>query len=96
MKTKIFVGNLPWSVRDLDLKEAFLDYGEIIECAVIMERDTGRSRGYAFITYTTEEAAQAAIAAMNGIEMEGRKINVNESVSNRRAGGHINETAEAV
>jgi RNA recognition motif-containing protein len=82
---KIFVGNLAWSIRDLELKEAFLDYGHIKECAVITERDTGRSRGYAFITYEKEEEAAAAIAAMNGIELEGRQINVNESVSKRHS-----------
>jgi heterogeneous nuclear ribonucleoprotein A1/A3 len=84
MKAKIFVGNLPWSIRDLELKEAFMQYGEIIECAVIMERETGRSRGYAFITYKEEAAATAAIAAMNGVDFEGRQINVNESVSRRQ------------
>jgi cold-inducible RNA-binding protein len=83
MRTKIFVGNLPWSIRDLELKEAFFDYGDIIECVVILERD-GRSRGYGFITYKTSEAAQKAIAAMNGVELMDRKINVNESVSKRR------------
>ena len=84
MSTKIFVGNLPWAVRDLELKELFLDYGDIVESAVILERDTGRSRGFGFVTYATPEAAKAAIAAMNGIELGGRKINVNESVSKRR------------
>lgn len=95
MSCKIFVGNLPWAVRDLELKEAFLQFGEIVECAVILERDTGRSRGFAFVTYKTTEAAQHAIAQMNGVDMGGRKINVNESVS-KRGPQSFAETAIAV
>ncbi len=83
MNSKIFIGNLPWSVGDDALKETFGQFGAIVECVVIKERD-GRSKGYGFVTYTQTEAAEAAIKAMNGEEYEGRRINVNEAMSKHR------------
>lgn len=75
-KNKIFVGSLPWSVNNDSLKELFAQYGEITEAVVITDRDTGRSKGFGFITFATEESAQKALE-MSGKEVEGRAIVVN-------------------
>ncbi|MDF1797178.1 MAG: RNA-binding protein [Coxiellaceae bacterium] len=83
MNSKIFIGNLPWSVGDDALRETFGQYGSILECVVIKERD-GRSKGYGFVTYTIPNAAEAAIKEMNGAEYCGRCINVNEAMSKHR------------
>jgi RNA recognition motif-containing protein len=76
MKNKLFVGNLPWSVDDAALGEAFAQYGEVTEARVARERDTGRSRGFGFVTFTADEAAEAALNALNGADLQGRNINV--------------------
>jgi RNA recognition motif-containing protein len=74
---KIFVGNLPWSLRDENLRELFSQFGEIVEAIVIMERRTGRSKGFGFVTFQTPEAAQSAVEGMHGKEVEGRNIVAN-------------------
>ncbi|KKQ36973.1 MAG: RRM domain-containing RNA-binding protein [Candidatus Roizmanbacteria bacterium GW2011_GWA2_37_7] len=74
---KIFVGNLAWEVRDDKLREIFSQFGEITDAVVIIDRRTNRSKGFGFITFATPEAAQAAIAAMHGQEVDGRNIVVN-------------------
>lgn len=75
-KNKLFIGSLPWSMTNETLKELFTQYGEISECIIINDRDTGRSKGFGFITFVKEEDAQKAIE-MNGKEIEGRTIVVN-------------------
>ena len=75
-KNKLFVGSLPWAVNDSSLRELFSQYGEISEAVVIIDRATGRSKGFGFVTFTTEEAAQAALE-MDKKEVEGRPIVVN-------------------
>lgn len=74
---KLFVGSLPYSTTEDELHQLFSQYGEITELRVITDRATGRSKGIAFVTYTTEESAQAAIEAMNNYELGGRTIVVN-------------------
>ena len=74
---KIFVGNLAWEVRDDKLREIFSQYGEITDAVVIIDRRTNRSKGFGFVTLATPEAAQAAIEAMQGQEVDGRSIVVN-------------------
>lgn len=74
---KIFVGNLAWEVRDDKLREIFSQYGEITDAVVIIDRRTNRSKGFGFVTFATPEAAQAAIEAMQGQEVDGRSIVVN-------------------
>lgn len=76
MKNKLFVGNLPWGVDDAALNDAFASFGEITEARVARERETGRSRGFGFVAFTTDEAAEAALNAMNGADLQGRNINV--------------------
>lgn len=75
-KNKIFVGSLPWSINNDSLRELFAQYGEITEAVVITDRDSGRSKGFGFVTFATEEAAQKALE-MSGKEVEGRAIVVN-------------------
>lgn len=79
MATKLFVGNLPWSVTDEQLKELFSPAGTVVSAMVIKNKFTGRSKGFGFVEMEGEEAAQAAIAKFNGYEMEGRKLIVNEA-----------------
>jgi RNA recognition motif-containing protein len=75
-KNKLFVGSLPWSITGDSLKELFAQYGEITEAVVITDRQTGRSKGFGFITFAKEEDAQKALE-MDGKEIEGRTIVVN-------------------
>lgn len=75
-KNKIFVGSLPWSINNDSLRELFASYGEITEAIVITDRETGRSKGFGFVTFTTPESAQKALE-MGGKEVEGRTIVVN-------------------
>ena len=79
MGTNIYVGNLPYSVRDADLSELFSQFGDVKSAKVIMERDTNRSKGFAFVEMQTEEGAQQAIAALNDQDFKGRPLRVNEA-----------------
>jgi cold-inducible RNA-binding protein len=79
MSKKLFVGGLSWNTTDAGLRQAFQQFGEIAEAKVIMDRDTGRSRGFGFITFNNDEDAVNAINAMNGSNLEGRTIKVNEA-----------------
>lgn len=74
---KLFVGNLPWGINNDSLRELFASVGEVVEAMVITDRMSGRSKGFGFVTFATEEAAQAAIQQLNEKEIEGRKIIVN-------------------
>ena len=74
---KLFIGNLPYTTTQDQLTEMFSPHGEIVELNLISDRFSGRSKGIAFVEYTTEEAAQAAIEALHESEIDGRKIIVN-------------------
>ncbi len=76
---KLFVGNLSWSMNSDDLRAAFESFGEIDDAVVILERDTGRSRGFGFVTFVNAADADAAIAEMNEKEVQGRALIVNEA-----------------
>lgn len=76
MSKKLFVGSLSWNTDDRALREAFAPHGEISEATVITDRDSGRSRGFGFVTFTDDEAADKAAAAMNQTELDGRTIKV--------------------
>ena len=86
---RIYVGNLSFQATEESLREAFAQHGEVEEVAIITDRDTGRSRGFAFVTMSDDEQAQAAIEALNGTDLEGRTISVNEArpKSTRPSGG---------
>jgi RNA recognition motif-containing protein len=74
---KLYVGNLPWSIRDEQLRELFSQFGEVVEAIVITERHSGRSKGFGFVTFSTDEEAQAAVDAMHQKDLEGRPLVVN-------------------
>lgn len=75
----IYVGNLPYGASDRDLSEAFEAHGEVTSARVITDRDTGRSKGFGFVSMPSNDEAQSAIDALNGSDMMGRSIRVNES-----------------
>ena len=79
MGNKLYVGNLPYSVRDNDLEQAFSQFGAVTSAKVMMERDTGRSKGFGFVEMGSEAEAQAAINGMNGQSLGGRSCVVNEA-----------------
>ena len=76
---KIFVGNLSFNTREEGLRNAFAPYGTVGEATIITDRDSGRSRGFGFVEIADDEAAQAAIQALNGTAVDGRNLTVNEA-----------------
>ena len=79
MGNKLYVGNLPYTVRDEDLQQSFGQFGAVTSAKVMMERDTGRSKGFGFVEMASDAEAQAAINGMNGQPLGGRSITVNEA-----------------
>jgi cold-inducible RNA-binding protein len=79
MGNKLYVGNLPYSVRDEDLQQSFGQFGVVTSAKVMMERDTGRSKGFGFVEMASDAEAQAAINGMNGQPLGGRSVVVNEA-----------------
>jgi RNA recognition motif-containing protein len=79
MGNKLYVGNLPYSVRDSDLEQSFGQFGSVTSAKVMMERDTGRSKGFGFVEMGSDAEAQAAIEGMNGAPLGGRSLVVNEA-----------------
>ena len=79
MGNKLYVGNLPYTVRDEDLQQSFGQFGSVTSAKVMMERDTGRSKGFGFVEMASDAEAQAAINGMNGQPLGGRSITVNEA-----------------
>ncbi len=82
---KLYVGNLAWATTDEDLQNAFSEYGSVVSAVVITERDSGRSRGFGFVEM--ENGADEAIEALNGQDMQGRALRVNEAKSKEGGGG---------
>ena len=79
MGNKLYVGNLPYTVRDEDLQQSFSAYGSVNSAKVMMERDTGRSKGFGFVEMGNDAEAQAAVEGMNGQSLGGRSLVVNEA-----------------
>ena len=79
MATKLFIGNLEYTVTSDDLREAFSQAGTVADAVVITDKMSGRSRGFGFVEMSSEEEAKAAIEKLNGSDLKGRKINVNEA-----------------
>ena len=91
MNTKLFVGNLSFNTTENDLQDAFAAHGTVPEANLMMDRATGRPRGFGFITMGTPEEAQKAIDALNGKDLDGRALTVNEAKpreEGRSGGGH--------
>jgi RNA recognition motif-containing protein len=87
MSKKLFVGGLSWNTDDHGLRTAFEAHGEVIDAKVITDRDTGRSRGFGFVTFADAADAQTALDEMNGTELDGRTLNVDVARERRRGGG---------
>jgi RNA recognition motif-containing protein len=87
MSTRIYVGNLSFQTTEDQVRELFTPHGTVREASLVMDRETGRSRGFAFVTMESEEQARAAIAALNGKEVEGRSLTVNEARPRGEGGG---------
>jgi len=79
MEKRLFVGNLPFSVGEEDLEKSFGEHGTVVTTIIIRDRETGRSRGFGFVEMETEEMAEAAQGALDGFEIDGRKLRVNEA-----------------
>jgi cold-inducible RNA-binding protein len=84
---RCFVGGLAWATDDSRLETAFRPYGEVVESKVILDRETNRSRGFGFVTFADEKAMNEAIERMNGTELDGRSITVNQAQSRGGSGG---------
>src|SRR5438552_18817154 len=87
MGRKLYVGNLAYTISDGDLERIFEPHGTVQSAQVIMDRDTGRSKGFGFVEMGTDAEAQAAITALNGTEVEGRTLTVNEARPKTEGGG---------
>ena len=87
MGKKLYVGNLPYGVGDSELQQMFGAHGTVQSAQVIMDRDTGRSKGFGFVEMGSDQEAQTAIAAMNGKEVDGRTLTVNEARPKEGGGG---------
>jgi len=87
MGKKLYVGNLAYSVGDSELQQIFEAHGAVQSAQVIMDRDTGRSKGFGFVEMGSDQEAQAAISALNGKEVEGRALTVNEARPKTEGGG---------
>ena len=87
MGKKLYVGNLPYSVSDSDLQQMFEAHGTVTSAQVIMDRDTGRSKGFGFVEMSSDAEAQAAVDAMNGKDINGRPLTVNEARPSPAGGG---------
>jgi RNA recognition motif-containing protein len=87
MAKKLYVGNLSYDTRNDSLEQMFATYGNVQSAQVIMDRDTGRSKGFAFVEMSNDQEAQAAINALNGKEVGGRSLTVNEARPREERGG---------
>jgi len=87
MGKKLYVGNLPYGVNDADLQQIFGEHGTVQSAQVIMDRDTGRSKGFGFVEMSSDAEAQTAITKLNGAEVEGRTLTVNEARPKTEGGG---------
>ncbi len=87
MGKKLFVGGLSWGTNDENLRQAFEKFGEVDDARVISDRDTGRSRGFGFVTFHSDDAAMKAMSEMDGASLDGRNLKVNEAQEKPRTGG---------
>ena len=83
----IYVGNLSWNLKDQDLLNLFASHGEVASAKIVTDKFTGRSKGFGFVEMPNDDQAQAAIAALNGTEVDGRNVVVNESRPKPEGGG---------
>ena len=79
MAARLYIGNLSYSTTDEGLNTAFAEHGEVVSASVVMDRDTGRSRGFGFVEMASDEGADAAIEGLNGVEIDGRELRVEKA-----------------
>ncbi len=89
MATKLYVGNLHFQTQEQDLRELFAGHGEVVSCNVISDRDTGRSRGFGFVEMANEDDARSAENVLNGQDLDGRQLKVNEAKPRENRGGRF-------
>ena len=87
IRRKLYVGNLPYSIGDSDLERMFEEFGTVQSVQIIMDRDTGRSKGFGFVEMGSDQEAQAAIDPLNGKNVDGRNLTVNEAKPREERGG---------
>jgi len=87
MSKKLFVGGLAWATSDESLRSAFEEFGPVSEAKVVLDRETGRSRGFGFVTFDDDANGDVAIKALDGKDLDGRSIRVNEAENKPRGGG---------
>jgi RNA recognition motif-containing protein len=87
MGNKLYVGNLSYDMQDRDLQELFVEYGTVTSAKIVTDRESGRSKGFGFVEMSTDAEAQAAISALNGQEVNGRALTVNEARPKEDRGG---------
>lgn len=86
--SKLYVGNISWNTSEAALSECFQQYGEVLEAKIIMDRETGRSKGFGFVTMGDAEQARAAMEKLDGHMLDGRPLRVNEAQERERRGGY--------
>lgn len=79
MGNKLYVGNLSYDTQEFDLRDHFAQHGEVLSANIVTDRDTGRSRGFGFVEMGTDEEARTAQEALDGVELDGRQLKVNEA-----------------
>lgn len=84
---KIYIGNLSFDTTEEGLQSAFAAFGEVRSCSIVRDRETGRSRGFAFVEMDSDEAAESAISGLNGSQIDGRRVTVNEARPKTGGGG---------
>ena len=87
IRVKLFVGGLAWATDSNGLRAAFEQHGKVTEAVVVQDRETGRSRGFGFVTFDNDEEGRAALQAMNGATLDGRQIRCDEASASDRSGG---------
>lgn len=87
MNSKLYVGNVSFQTTEAELRDAFEQFGTVTEVHIANDRETGRPRGFAFVTFNTEEESKLAAEKLNGVEMNGRQLTVNEARPREDAGG---------
>lgn len=92
MQLKLFIGNLPFQVDDHELEELFREYGEVLSSKVVLDRRSGRSRGFGFVEMSSREQAEQALEALNGFSLKGRQIRV--SFARSQEGGYSRDNRD--
>lgn len=87
MGTKLYVGNLNYQTQEFDLRDHFAQYGEVVSANIVTDRDTGRSRGFGFVEMSNDDEAQSAQNALDGQELDGRQLKINEAKPRNDRGG---------